>query len=195
MFRFLFCSFFIQCVFLSHNVIWKQFLPTAGFAFPIGKHVKWKAGKDAACHQRASSPPAWLTFWGLSWVSAQSSSKPRMSSNRRPTLHSLLQRGQCVLWGRHFLNTLQIKWIRCRPDSSLPGSLRYMWGPTEQHLPKFPPPWCSQNLWAPGGAWEQSPGSATVTKASKEKRGAQRALSGSAKRMNAPQTHSTGTFP
>ena len=131
MFCFLFCSFFIQCVFLSHNVIWKQFLPTAGFAFPIGKHVKWKAGEDAACHQRALSPPAWLTFWGLSWVSAQSSSKPRMSSNRRPTLHSLLQRGQCVLWGTHFLNTLQIKWIRCRPDSSLPGSLHSMWGPTE----------------------------------------------------------------
>lgn len=45
MFCFLFCSFLIKCVFLSHNVIWKQFLPTAGFAFTIGKHVKGKAGK------------------------------------------------------------------------------------------------------------------------------------------------------
>lgn len=50
MFCFLFCSFFIKYVFLSHNVIWKQFLPTAGFAFTIGKHVKWKAGEDAECH-------------------------------------------------------------------------------------------------------------------------------------------------
>ncbi|XP_017828891.1 uncharacterized protein LOC108592172 [Callithrix jacchus] len=33
MFWFLFSSFFIKCVFLSHHVIWKQFLPTAGFAF------------------------------------------------------------------------------------------------------------------------------------------------------------------
>lgn len=107
MFCFWFCSFLIKCVFLSHNVIWKQFLPTAGFAFTIGKHVKWKAGEDAECHQRTSSPPAWLAFWGLSWVSAQASSKQRMSSNRRPTLQSLLQRVNMFFGGDIF-------WMLCR---------------------------------------------------------------------------------
>lgn len=47
MFWFLFCSSFIIRVFLSHNVIWKQFLPTAGSAFRIGKHVKWKTVEDS----------------------------------------------------------------------------------------------------------------------------------------------------
>lgn len=91
MFCFLFCSFLISVFSFSHNVIWKQFLPTAGFASTIGKHVKWKAGDDAACHQRVPSLPAWLTFWGLSWVSAQASSKLKMSSKKRPTLQALLQ--------------------------------------------------------------------------------------------------------
>lgn len=62
MFWFLFCSPFIMRVFLSHNVIWKQFLPTAGSAFTIGKHVKWKAVEDAEPRRGAASPPAWLAF-------------------------------------------------------------------------------------------------------------------------------------
>lgn len=90
--------------------------------------------------------------------------------------------GQHVLWGRNFLNTLQIKLIRCRPDCQLPRFPCYMCRPAEQHLPRMVrtsavPEEDSVRLAKPSQhCCHQSP----------------RALTRSSKRMNVPQTRSSG---
>ena len=148
MFCFSFCSFlsfflfffFIKCVFLSHNVIWKQFLPTAGFAFTIGKHVKWKAGKMPSITREPFPHP--LGSRSEAYLGSQHKlhqNRERLQTSHPPCTLSPSE-GPHVRWGRNFLHTLQIKWIRCRPDCQLPGPLCCMWGPAEQlPPPKFPP--------------------------------------------------------
>lgn len=131
-------AFFIKCVFLSHNVIWKQFLPTAGFAFTIGKHVKWKAGDDAERHRRSLSPTRLAHVLRL--ILGLCTSLIKTENVFKQATHTAFppSGGQHVLWGRNFLNTLQIKLIRCRPDCQPPRSWSSMWRPTEHRLPQVP---------------------------------------------------------
>ena len=63
---------------------------------------------------------------------------------------------QHVLWGRNFLNTSQIKWIRCRPDSSCQDLCATCGGRQSSIPPKFPPSWYSQNVWGPPGSLSES---------------------------------------
>lgn len=140
MFWFLFCSSFIIRVFLSHNVIWKQFLPTAGSAFRIGKHVKWKAVEDAETRQRSRFPARLACVLTLIWGLHTSLIKTQSVFKQATCITFPSSEGQHVLWGRNFLNALPIKLIRCRPDRQLPRSAGSMWRPAQQNVPSIPPP-------------------------------------------------------
>lgn len=134
MFCFLFCSFLIKCVFLSHNVIWKQFLPTAGFAFTIGKHVEGRAGKTRRVTREP--PPQPLGSRSEAYRGLRTSLiKPEDVFTQTTRTALPPPEGQRVLWGRHFLNASQIKLIRCRPDCQLPSSPGRMWRPAQRRLP------------------------------------------------------------
>lgn len=146
MFCFLFCSFLIKCVFLSHNVIWKQFLPTAGFAFPIGKHIKWKAGKIRVSPE--SLFPTRLAHVLRLILGLCTSLIKTENVFKRATYTAIPpSEGQHVLWGRNFLKALQIKLTRCRPDCQLPRSPSRMWRPAERHLPEVPTVLVQSGLW------------------------------------------------
>lgn len=171
MFCFLFCSFFIMRVFLSHNVIWKQFLPTAGFAFTIGKHVKWKAKEDVGTHRGAFPPP----LGSRSEAYLGSLHKPHQNRECLQTgdPHSFPpSEGQHVLWGRNFLNILQIKLIRCRPDCQLPRSACHMWRPGKQRLPRVTTTMVQSEPLRPRGGLpgRAVPSRAAATKAHKDRR-------------------------
>lgn len=149
MFWFLFCSSFIRHAFLSHNVIWKQFLPTAGSAFTIGKHVKWKTVEDAETRSGAASPPRLARVLRLIWGLRTSLIKTQSVFKQASLIAFPSSEGQHVLWGRNFLNALQIKLIRRRPDRQLPRSAGSMWRPAQQNLPSIPTPPCGQHLRVP----------------------------------------------
>lgn len=138
MFWFLFCSSFIRCAFLSHNVIWKQFLPTAGSAFTIVKHVKWKTVEDAETRSGAASPPCLARVLRLIWGLRTSLIKTQSVFKQASLITFPSSEGQHVLWGRNFLNALQIKLIRCRPNRQLPRSAGSMWRPAHQPSRIFP---------------------------------------------------------
>lgn len=149
MFWFLFCSSFIIRVFLSHNVIWKQFLPTAGSAFGIGKHVKWKAVEDSETRQRSCFSACLARVLRLIWGLLTSLIKTQSVFKQATRTAFPSSEGQHVLWWRNFLNALLIKLIRCRPDRQLPRSAGSMWRPAQQNIPSIPTPPCGQRLRVP----------------------------------------------
>lgn len=147
-------AFLIKCVFLSHNVIWKQSLPTAGSAFTIGKHGKGKAGTVRGVTREPPPRPLGSrseAYRGLCTGLIRARSAFKQAARGHPS-----SGGSACSWGRHFRNASQIRWIRCRPGRRLPSSRGRMWRPASQRGSRFPPPGAGRAL-RPRSLWRAEP--------------------------------------
>lgn len=188
MFCFLFRSFLIKCVFLSHNVIWKQFLPTAGFAFTIGKHGKGKAGKMRSVTREP--PPHPLGSPSEAYLG--SLHKPQQSRDVfKQAAHTAVPPPE----GQHALGGECSGCFADKTDqmqTRLPAAT--LSGPPVQANPVPTARVQARLLRVPGEPLrEQSRPRVAATKANKETR-ARRALAGSPTKTTVPLTSASGSF-
>lgn len=130
---FLFCSSFIIRVFLSHNVIWKQFLPTAGSAFRIGKHVKWKAVEDAETRQTSRLPARLARVLRLIWGPGTSLVRTQECLQTGNVHYIPFFRGSTCSLGEKFSECLadKIDQMQARSPAAKIGRLHVEASPTE----------------------------------------------------------------